>query len=159
MIAGILVIKADRDKGFYGEKNKMVTTHLLAEQAKRSASILLVDDNPVNRRMAKIILSKAGYRVTTVDNGRQTLELYQNSPDTFDLIFMDINMPEINGFETTRQIRILEVDSGTRVPIIAFTANVLPVFREVCLKAGMDDFLTKPFKREDIFAVVKKWVL
>lgn len=159
MIAGILGMKADRDKGFYGAKNKLITTHLLAEQAKRSASILLVDDNPVNLRMAKIMLSKAGYRVTTADNGRQTLDLYQGSPDLFDLILMDINMPEMDGFEITRQIRIQEAVSGTRIPIVAFTANVLPVFKQRCLEAGMDDLLTKPFKREDIFAAVKKWVL
>jgi signal transduction histidine kinase len=159
IIAGVLGMKADRDKGFYGENNKLVTTHLLAEQAKRSASILLVDDNPVNRRMAKIMLLKAGYRVTTAENGRQTLDLYQDSPDLFDLILMDINMPEMDGFETTRQIRIQEAVSGTRIPIVAFTANVLPVFKERCAKAGMDDLLTKPFKREDIFEAIKKWVV
>lgn len=159
MIAGILGMKADRDKGFYGGKNKLVTTPFLAEQAKRYASILLVDDNPVNRRMGKILLSKAGYRVTTADNGRQTLDLYQGCPDRFDLILMDINMPEMDGFEITRQIRIQEAVSGTRIPIVAFTANVLPVFKQRCLEAGMDDLLTKPFKREDIFSVVKKWVL
>jgi CheY-like chemotaxis protein len=65
----------------------------------------------------------------------------------------------MDGFETTRQIRSMEGDSGDRTPIIAFTANVLPVFKERCRGAGMDDFLTKPFRREDIFAAVKKWVV
>ncbi len=161
MIAGVLGMQVNlnpaRDNRV--ETTQLITTHLLAEQAKRSAAILLVDDNPVNQRMATIMLSKAGYTVTTADTGQQTLALCQGAKDRFDLIFMDIHMPDMDGFETTRQIRALEGDSGRRIPIIAFTANVLPMFRDRCLGAGMDDVLTKPFKREDIFAAVKKWVV
>ncbi len=161
MIAGVLGMNVDLNAGRSNriETTKLVTTHLLAEQAKRSAAILLVDDNPVNQRMATIMLSKAGYKVTSADNGPQTLALCRGSKNRFDLILMDINMPGMDGFETTRQIRIMEGDSGDRTPIIAFTANVLPVFKERCRGAGMDDFLTKPFRREDIFAAVKKWVV
>ncbi|WP_041273178.1 response regulator [Desulforapulum autotrophicum] len=161
MIAGVLGMTVNQSVGMGSRvtTTKLITTHLLAEQAKRSAAILLVDDNPVNQRMATIMLSKAGYKVTSADNGRQTLELCRSSKERFDLILMDIFMPEMDGFETTRQIRALEGDSGVRVPIVAFTANVLPLFKERCLVAGMDDFLTKPFRREDIFAAVKKWVV
>lgn len=161
MIAGVLGMNDTLNAGTGSQvkPNKLVTTHLLAEQAKRSAAILLADDNPVNQRMATIMLSKAGYKVTSADNGRQTLELCRGAKGRFDLILMDINMPEMDGFETTRQIRALEGDSGKRIPIVAFTADVLPVFKERCLGAGMDDFLTKPFRREDIFAAVKKWVV
>lgn len=158
MIAGILGMDIMSEGKTGPEKFKMITTHFLAEEAKRSVSILLVDDNPVNQKMVKIMLSKAGYGITTVDNGRETLELYRESPDRFGMILMDINMPEMDGFETTRRIRILEQTLNKRVPIIAFTANVLPVFESKCLEAGMDAFLTKPLKREELFAAVQRWV-
>ncbi|MBI9088590.1 MAG: response regulator [Desulfobacterium sp.] len=152
MISGILGMDTKVD-------GNMVTTHLLAEEAKRSASILLADDNPVNQKIAQIMLSKAGYGVTVADNGMDALDFYQASPGGFDLILMDINMPGMDGLETTRKIRTIEQSLKTRVPIIAFTANVLPVFEQQCIQAGMDDFLIKPMKREAIFAAVQKWVV
>ncbi|MCP4114929.1 MAG: response regulator [Desulfobacteraceae bacterium] len=152
MISGILGMEARGD-------GHMVTTHLLAEEVKRSASILLADDNPVNQKIAQIMLSRAGYDVTTADTGMDALELYQSSPEGFDLILMDINMPGMDGLETTRKIRAIEHSLKTRVPIIAFTANVLPAFQKQCVQAGMDDFLVKPMKREAIFAAVQKWVV
>ncbi len=159
MISGILGIETKDDGNMVSETFGMVTTHLLAEEAKRSASILLADDNPVNQKIAQIMLSKAGYGITTADNGMDALELYQASPEGFDLILMDINMPGMDGLETTRRIRTIEQSLKTRVPIIAFTANVLPVFEQQCKKAGMDGFLIKPMKREAIFAAVQKWVV
>lgn len=159
MIAGILGMEKHVDGNMQSENLGMVTSHLLAEEAKRSASIILADDNPVNQKIAQIMLSKAGYCVVTADNGMEAIELYQASTEGVGLILMDINMPGMDGLETTRRIRTIEQSLKTRVPIIAFTANVLPVFKQQCIEAGMDDFLIKPMKREAIFAVVQKWVV
>ncbi len=134
----------------------ILTTHSLAESVKYSASILLVEDNPVNQKMAKIMLTRAGYQVTIADNGVEAVELYANEGEQFDLIFMDINMPVMDGLEATCRIR--EIETDRRIPVVALTANALKEFEEQCIDAGMDDFLTKPLKRELVFQTVKKWV-
>lgn len=137
----------------------IVTSHSIAEEQKRSTSILLVEDNPVNRKMASIMLTKAGYSVSTATNGKDVVDMVFEDPMKFDLIFMDVHMPEMDGLEATRRIRKLEAESGTgrRIPIIALTANVLKEFELRCFEAGMDDFLTKPMRRELVFMAVRKW--
>ncbi|MFO7883732.1 MAG: response regulator [Desulfobacteraceae bacterium] len=118
-------------------------------------------DNPVNQKMTALFLTKAGYCTETADNGLEAFNIYAGSPLKFDLIFMDINMPDMDGFEATRRIRQEEKNMGVnrRVPIIALTANVLEEFENKCLKAGMDAFLAKPVKREDVFRAVKTWAV
>jgi len=121
--------------------------------------VLITDDSAFMRQILADTLTSVP-DITVVGRARNgTDALHKTLVLEPDVITMDINMPEMDGFETTRQIRALEGDSGERIPIVAFTANVLPVFKERCLGAGMDDFLTKPFRREDIFAAVKKWVV
>lgn len=137
------------------ESQKIITTHSLAESLKRSVNILLVEDNVVNQKMAKIMLTKAGYHVNIAGNGVEAVAAYIENKKDLDLIFMDINMPEMDGLEATRRIRKLE--THRRIPIVALTANALKEFEERCLEAGMDDFLTKPLKRELVFQSVKKW--
>ena len=134
----------------------ILTTHSLAESVKHSASILLVEDNPVNQKMAKIMLTRAGYQVTIAGNGVEAVELYANEGKRFDLIFMDINMPVMDGLEATCRIR--EIETDRRIPVVALTANALKEFEEKCIHSGMDDFLTKPLKRELVFQTVRKWV-
>lgn len=137
----------------------LVTVHSLAESRKYGVSILLVEDNPVNQKMTKLMLSKAGYTVTLAANGREAVDRYIESAGEFDLIFMDINMPKMDGFEATRHIRAHEADTGIspRIPILALTANVLDDFKHKCDEAGMDDFLTKPIKRDLVFQSIQKW--
>ena len=125
--------------------------------------ILLAEDHPVNRKLAKIMLTKAGYQVEVADNGKEAVEKYLQSPDRFDLIFMDIQMPEMDGLEATKEIRKWETGSPAdqsvkHLPIIALTANAMKGDREMCFKAGMDDYLTKLVKRELVFEMLEKWV-
>ncbi|OEU46182.1 MAG: hypothetical protein BBJ60_01015 [Desulfobacterales bacterium S7086C20] len=141
------------------EKKKegtIVTQHSMREEAKHSARILLAEDNPVNLKLAKMIMTKAGYQVEVANNGREATEKFTSSPDDYDLIFMDIQMPEMDGMKATRAIR---KKGFSTIPIIAMTANAMKGDREKCLEAGMDDYIPKPIKREIVFEMLEKWVL
>ena len=134
----------------------LVTQYTVSEAAKRSVRILLVEDNPVNQKLATIMLDKGGYNVEVAGNGREAVNTFVSDPGSFDLIFMDIQMPEMDGYEATHTIR----EKGfTDVPIIALTAHAMKGEREKCLSHGMDDYITKPIKREIVFETIKKWVL
>lgn len=120
----------------------------VATQAQRpmvSFNILLAEDNPVNQRLACTLLQRQGHRVTVANNGQEALLAWQKGG--FDLILMDMMMPEVDGIQATHRIRQLEAQSdqpGVRTPIIAMTANVMDGDRERCLAAGMDDYVSKP---------------
>ncbi|MCR6629302.1 MAG: ATP-binding protein [Magnetospirillum sp.] len=116
-------------------------------------AILLAEDNPVNRTVAERILAKAGHRVTAVGDGAQALVAVQAQP--FDVVLMDVHMPEMDGFEATRRIRSLDGPVG-RIPIIALTANVLAGDMERCVAAGMDGYLPKPFKPSELLALLAR---
>ena len=141
------------------ESSELLTIHSLAENQKHAVSILLVEDNPVNQKMTHLMLSKAGYTVIIAGNGKEALEVFKNTREGIDLILMDINMPQMDGIEATRQIRSHEMQftPGTRVPVLALTANVFDDFKQKCLGAGMDDFLTKPIKRDLVFEALQTW--
>ena len=116
--------------------------------------LLLVEDNHVNQMLAMTLLRKAGHRVTLADNGLDALQAV--SETQFDLILMDVQMPEMDGLEATRRIRGL--DGWARsVPIVAMTANALKGDREKCLQAGMNDYLSKPIDRVELFAKIAFW--
>ena len=132
---------------------KIHTQYSVREDLKHSVRILLVEDNLVNQKLAKLMLGKAGYQVEVADNGKQAVEKYTATPDAFDLIFMDVQMPEMDGKEATQVIR---QKGFKRVPIIAMTAHAMKGDREMCLDAGMNDYLTKPIKRESVFAIIEK---
>ncbi|MCC6580215.1 MAG: response regulator, partial [Phycisphaeraceae bacterium] len=117
----------------------------------RGAELLLVEDNQINRIVAGEILEAAGATVTTAETGVQAVKLAQSRP--FDLIVMDCQMPEMDGFEATRRIRQHERETGRpRTPIIALTANAIKGDRERCLDAGMDDYATKPINPDELVA-------
>ncbi len=137
------------------KQDQLVTQYSVREELKQSVRILLVEDNPVNQKLAQMMLSKAGYSVTVVGNGKQAVETYTSSPDDYDTILMDIQMPVMDGHEATRQIR---KQGFTDIPIIAMTANAMKGDRELCLEAGMDDYITKPIKRETVFQILEKWL-
>jgi CheY-like chemotaxis protein len=107
----------------------------------RSLRILLAEDNLVNQRVAMTILGKMGHRITLATNGLEALEQWRQSD--FDLILMDVQMPEMTGLQATMQIRREEA-IGTHVPIVAMTASAMSEDRDRCLAAGMDDFVSKP---------------
>ena len=120
----------------------------------RAASILLVEDNLINQDIARSMLESLGHAVCVAANGAEALALLGNR---FDLILMDIQMPVMDGLETTARIRAMD-DPTCRIPIIAMTANVLPQQVEAFRGAGMDDHLGKPFKREHLASVVERWL-
>ncbi|MCL1818317.1 MAG: response regulator [Spirochaetaceae bacterium] len=122
-----------------------------AEVLRSGARLLVAEDHTVNQLLFRTILDKLGFSAVLVDNGRQALEKVEK--EKFDLVFMDIQMPEMNGLEATRKIREL----GYTMPIVAVTANPLQEEREKCLAAGMDGFLAKPFRVKDLVPVLKKW--
>lgn len=113
----------------------------------------MAEDNPINQRVGKLILQRAGFDIDLVTDGNEALEAHRTRP--YDLILMDCQMPIMDGFEASRQIRALD----QRQPIIvAVTANALVGERERCLSAGMDDYLSKPFQAEELVAIVRKWI-
>jgi PAS domain S-box-containing protein len=114
-------------------------------------NILLAEDNPINQKLAVTLLGRVGHRITVAEDGAAALRAL--SEDVFDLILMDMQMPGLSGLEATRQIRINEGD-GPHVPIVALTANAFAEDREACLAAGMDGFVSKPIRREDLFDAI-----
>jgi signal transduction histidine kinase/ligand-binding sensor domain-containing protein/CheY-like chemotaxis protein len=123
-------------------------------QVSSSLCILLAEDNPVNQKLALRLLNKRGYAVVTAINGIEALAALERQH--FDLVLMDIQMPEMGGFEATAQIRAREQRSGGRIPIIAFTAHALEGDRERCLNLGMDDYITKPIQPALLFAAIER---
>jgi signal transduction histidine kinase/CheY-like chemotaxis protein len=118
--------------------------------------ILLTEDNVVNQRVALRILQKAGHRVEIAGNGREALAALSKEPD-FDLILMDVQMPEMDGFEATAAIRLRESGSGVRIPIIALTAHAMKGDQERCLDAGMDGYVSKPIRPRELVELVGKY--
>ena len=121
----------------------------------RGLKILVAEDNLVNRKLAKKIFEKLGYEIELVDDGVQTVEKVKKKD--FDLLFLDCQMPNLDGYDATRQIRGLSRNKG--VPIIAMTANVMQGDREKCLESGMDDYITKPVKLDEIKQMIIKWTV
>ncbi len=136
-------------------QSTVVTQHTLMEEAKHAIHILLAEDNPVNQKLASFMLTKAGYQLDIADDGREAVEMFTSSPELYDLIFMDLDMPEMDGLEATRTIREKGFDD---IPIIAMTAAAMKEDREKCIQAGMNDYLSKPIKREMVFNMIKTWV-
>jgi PAS domain S-box-containing protein len=118
--------------------------------------ILLVEDNQVNQMVALAQLKRLGYAVHAVNNGREAVEAVEHH--AYAVILMDCQMPEMDGFEATRLIRALEERIGRRVPIIAMTANAMNGDREACLDAGMNDYLAKPIRAEELRSVLRLWI-
>lgn len=120
-----------------------------------SVRVLVAEDNVVNQRVATRMLERIGLRADVAANGREALDLLELVP--YDLVFMDCQMPEMNGYQAAAQFRRRE-RSGRRVTIIAMTAEAIGDCRERCLEAGMDDFIAKPVKLEDLVDTLKKWM-
>ncbi len=132
----------------------LVTRHSLIEAKKQRARVLIVEDNLVNQRLAIRLIKKFGYQGDVVSNGREAIVAFNKS--SYDMILMDIQMPEMDGIQATRIIRAKEHDNGGHIPIIAMTAHALKGDRERCLEAGMDDYVSKPIQPDELVAVLEK---
>jgi two-component system, sensor histidine kinase and response regulator len=135
------------------ESSRLITRHSLREE-RNKLRVLLAEDNAVNQTLAVRILEKRGYSVTVAGNGREALAALQK--EEFDLILMDVQMPEMDGFETTAAIRLREKGSGKRMPIVAMTAHALKGDEERCLAAGMDAYVSKPIRTNELFATIER---
>ena len=137
--------------------SEALLTPLVAQPDAGEVEILLVEDNPVNQLVARSILSSLGCKIETAENGRLALQAVQSK--YYDLILMDCQMPELDGYEATRYIRQWEAAQKRplHTPIVALTANAMAEDRAKCLAAGMDDYLKKPFLAKDLEKVVKVW--
>jgi PAS domain S-box-containing protein len=123
--------------------------------AREEILILVAEDNPVNRKLALQQLKRLGYRAHAVADGREAIEAVATGD--YSIVLMDCQMPDVDGFGATREIRRLEAARGTHVPIVAMTANALEGDREACLAAGMDGYLAKPVQLSELRAVVEKY--
>jgi two-component system, sensor histidine kinase and response regulator len=121
-------------------------------RAQRSLRVLLAEDNPVNQRVAVHLLEKAGHSVVAVGSGKQAIGALGR--ETFDLVLMDVQMPELDGFEATRAIRAYERRTGGHTPIVAMTAHAMKGDRERCLEAGMDAYVSKPVQPSEVLRVI-----
>jgi PAS domain S-box-containing protein len=120
----------------------------------RGARVLVAEDNIVNQRVAEGLLTKRGHTVTVVNNGREAVDALKRA--AFDLVLMDVQMPEMDGLEATAAIRQLEQDTGQRIRIIAMTAHAMTGDRERCLAAGMDGYLSKPIDQRTLFDLIEQ---
>ena len=127
-----------------------------ADLPERRLRILLAEDNAVNQRLAATLLERRGHRVTIARNGREALAALDRQ--RFDVVLMDVQMPEMGGFEATAAIRARERGTGTHMPIVAMTAHAMKGDRERCREAGMDDYLSKPLDSRRLCVVVESVV-
>ncbi len=131
----------------------LITRHTLREARNRSR-VLLAEDNAVNQLLALRLLEKRGYIVSVAADGRKALAALEK--EDFDVVLMDIQMPEVDGFEATAAIRERERSTGRRIPIIAMTAHALKGDEERCLLAGMDAYISKPIRTNELFATIER---
>jgi signal transduction histidine kinase/DNA-binding response OmpR family regulator len=132
---------------------RLITRHTL-RQTKHKLNVLLAEDHPVNQKLAERLLQKMGHEVTIAATGKQAVDLHDTG--NFDLILMDVQMPEMDGFEATNLIREHEKTTGKRVPIIAMTAHAMKGDKERCLEAGMDGYISKPIDQRELFGTLEE---
>ncbi len=135
---------------------KMITNFVLSEAKRQNFRILLTEDNPINRKLALHLLERFGFKTNAVQNGQEAVKALERTQ--YNLVLMDIQMPEMDGFEATRIIR--DPDSAVlnhNIPIVAMTAHVDKKDRHACLNAGMDDYISKPIEPDELLRVIKRW--
>ena len=140
------IVTAMAEHGRKRERYESASAFIQASEC--SLRVLLAEDNPVNQTLAMRILEKLGHKVQVVNNGREALG--RSQAEEFDLILMDVQMPEMDGLEATTAIRAAEASTGKHVPIVAMTAHAMKGDREKCLSAGMDGYLSKPIRIDEL---------
>jgi CheY-like chemotaxis protein len=149
----VKAIMAPSAAGSEREEASPVPQAVLAGPEASRLRILLAEDNVVNQRVAARILEKRGHTVIIVRNGREAIAALQS--ETIDLVLMDVQMPEMDGFEATIAIRKDEIGRKRHIPIIAMTAHAMPGDRERCLAAGMDGYISKPISVKDLLSQIE----
>jgi CheY-like chemotaxis protein len=186
MIEELLTEKEEKDASciqstsdLFEQRKEDIPNHNtpVKETIKESTRILLVEDNLVNQKLAIKMFTKSGYEVETASNGEEAVKMYKLSAGedekgsaekchvndrtkksgSYNLIFMDVQMPVMDGLTATQEIRKWEQGKGCHIPVIAMTANAMEGDKEKCLEAGMDDYIAKPIRREDVLELVEKW--
>jgi CheY-like chemotaxis protein/HPt (histidine-containing phosphotransfer) domain-containing protein len=135
-----------------GSSPRQATMPATRKAAKAALRVLVVEDNPVNQRLATILLEGQGHAVVLAENGRVALARF--AADRFDVVLMDVQMPEMDGLEATAAIRQLESAAGGHVPIVGVTAHAIKGDRERCIAAGMDGYVSKPIRPETLFEAI-----
>jgi CheY-like chemotaxis protein len=120
--------------------------------------MLLVDDVEINREILMALLEETGLVIDCAENGQEALEMVDAAPDRYDIVFMDLQMPKMDGFEATRRIRALSAFQETKLPIVAMTANVFISDIEECIAAGMNDHLGKPIDIDKTFEILRRYL-
>ena len=148
-----------KNKVLFSESSDKIIadTRFDAAGGSQGPTVMLVEDNPINQKLAGIILGKLNCEVFTASNGVEAIERFENNQ--IDIIFMDIEMPGMNGLEVTRALRSLEKGSGSSTPIIAMTAHAMKGDRERFIEAGMDDYIAKPIDKEALESVLRKYAM
>jgi PAS domain S-box-containing protein len=163
----LVMVDSKGKKGHISSEQMLVTKHYLAEERRLCGRILLAEDYPTNQQVALTHLRIAGYYVDLAENGLDAVEAFRKHP--YDLILMDVQMPEMDGFDATQEIRRIEKErhenSATRttehpirVPIVGMSAHTLKGFQDRFTEIGMDDYITKPIKRNDFLMTVQRWI-
>jgi len=150
----IAEVMGERPKGISHQVEETRSTGIVPA-TRRKVKLLLAEDNDINREMTVALLKKRGYSIEAVENGWEAVSAWKNN--SFNLILMDIQMPEMNGFDATREIRRLE-DGDRHTPIIAMTAHAMKGDQERCLEVGMDDYVSKPLDPVYVVDVIDRWV-
>jgi CheY-like chemotaxis protein len=138
--------------GFVGEEGSRMPDRGTPALARRPLRLLLAEDNVINQKLMLRLLEKAGHNATVVRSGRAALEALAKEP--FDMVLMDVQMPEMDGFEATAAIRAGERTTGEHIPLVAITAHAMRGDRERCLQAGFDGYVSKPIHFEDLFDTI-----
>jgi len=141
--------------GQRGPERSVISRSSASSTTERPLNILLAEDNAVNQKLAARLLEKQGHSVEVTSNGVEALAALTR--DKFDLILMDVQMPVMNGYDATHAIRAAEHGTDQHIPIVALTAHAMKGDREICLEAGMDDYLSKPIHLPELVALLERW--
>jgi PAS domain S-box-containing protein len=151
----ILAVMGQQQQQSKQPSTSIITRHMLAEDDHSKNSILLAEDNAINQKLALRVLQKVGYSVDVVENGKLAVDAVQKKH--YAVVLMDVQMPEMDGYDATRLIRALPGETG-QVPIIAMTAHAMSGDREKCLQTGMNDYLSKPLNIDEVLTVINKYI-
>jgi len=154
----IFTIKTQRGQKKQASEQQNETTEVQRKNEFANKRLLLTEDVDINREIIISLLEDSGLIIECAENGEKAVEMVEAAPDKYDVVFMDIQMPVMDGYEATKRIRNLPALQNRELPIIAMTANVFKDDIDACLKAGMDDHLGKPLDIEDMFAKLRKYL-